>query len=367
LIALVAASALSAPVVALAQGQEARPQPVQLSTPLPQPRDIAYPGQLTIDVDARDTFARHLPRAADHPGRAGRADDAFLSRMAARQPRPARADATIAGLRVTANGRPLAWVRDPAYVHAFHIDVPQGVRALDVAFDHLSPTEGAQGRIVMTPDMLNVQWEKLSLYPAGYFTRNIPIQASVTLPEGFQAATRWTSRTGAAAASAIGRSPTRRWSIPRCSRAFTTGREALARDVNLHLFADRPEDLAATPEQIAAHRRLVEQTLKLTGAKHYDEYEFLVALTDELGDIGLEHLRSSENGPPAQLLHRHGAAARPGGICSPTNISTAGTASTAGPPTIGSRPSRRRSATACSGSTRARRNSGATCLSARSA
>jgi hypothetical protein len=48
-------SALSAPVVALAQGQEARPQPVQLSTPLPQPRDIAYPGQLTIDVDARDT------------------------------------------------------------------------------------------------------------------------------------------------------------------------------------------------------------------------------------------------------------------------------------------------------------------------
>jgi predicted metalloprotease with PDZ domain len=69
--------------------------------------------------------------------------------------------------------------------------------------------------------------------------------------------------------------------------------------VNLHLFADRADDLsAAKPEQIAAHRRLVEQTLKLTGGQHYDEYEFLVALTDELGDIGLEHLKSSENGHP---------------------------------------------------------------------
>ncbi|MGH6782193.1 MAG: peptidase M61, partial [Sphingomonadaceae bacterium] len=36
--------------------------------------------------------------------------------------------------------------------------------------------------------------------------------------------------------------------------------------------------------------------VKLFGVQHYDKYEFLLALTDEMGGIGLEHHRSSENG-----------------------------------------------------------------------
>jgi predicted metalloprotease with PDZ domain len=269
--------------------------------------------------------------------------------------------ATIAGLRVTANGRPLQWQRDPAYVHAFHIDVPQGVRQLDVSFDHLSPTESGQGRIVMTPGMLNIQWEKMSLYPAGYFTRNIPIQASVTLPDGFQPAT---------SLDAANRRGQRIVYRPVSYETLVDSpmfaglhyrRERLALDVNLHLFADRPEDLAATPEQIAAHRRLVEQTLKLTGAKHYDEYEFLVALTDELGDIGLEHLRSSENGHPRNYFTSWASGSAGRDLLAHEYIHS-WNGKYRRPPTIGSRPSRRRSATACSGSTRARRNSGATCF-----
>jgi len=51
----------------------------------------------------------------------------------------------------------------------------------------------------------------------------------------------------------------------------------------------------AKPEQIQAHRALVQQMYKLYGARHFDRYEFLLALTDKLGGIGLEHQRSSEN------------------------------------------------------------------------
>jgi predicted metalloprotease with PDZ domain len=54
--------------------------------------------------------------------------------------------------------------------------------------------------------------------------------------------------------------------------------------------------LAATPGQIEAHRRLVTQAVKAFGSQHYDRYEFLVSLSNELGSIGLEHHRSSENG-----------------------------------------------------------------------
>ncbi len=294
LLALTAAVALPAS----AQVQESRPQPVAFSQPLPTPQDIAYPGTLTIDVDARDT-ARAIFRAKQTiPVRsAGRLTLLYPEWLPGNHA-PRGPISSIAGLRISAGGRPIAWTRDPGDVHAFHVDVPQGVRAVDVEFQHLSPTEGNQGRIVMTPGMLNVQWEKLSLYPAGYFTRNIPIQASVTYPAGFQAATSLdvATRRGDRVTYRPVSYETLVDSPVFAGRYYR--REKLAPDVNLNLFADRPEDLAATPEQIAAHRRLVEQTLKLTGAKHYDEYEFLVALTDELGDIGLEHLRSSENGHP---------------------------------------------------------------------
>src|SRR3546814_16396906 len=41
----------------------------------------------------------------------------------------------------------------------------------------------------MTPAMLNLQWQSVSLYPAGYYTRNIPVSVSVIYPNGWQAAT----------------------------------------------------------------------------------------------------------------------------------------------------------------------------------
>ena len=51
---------------------------------------------------------------------------------------------SLAGLRITADGRPIAWQRDPSYVYAFHVDVPAGVRELRVEFQHLSPTDAAR-------------------------------------------------------------------------------------------------------------------------------------------------------------------------------------------------------------------------------
>ena len=52
----------------------------------------------------------------------------------------------------------------------------------------------------------------------------------------------------------------------------------------------------ATPEQIAAHKRLVEQAVKTFGAQHYDHYDFLLTISNNLGGNGLEHHRSSEDG-----------------------------------------------------------------------
>jgi predicted metalloprotease with PDZ domain len=70
----------------------------------------------------------------------------------------------------------------------------------------------------------------------------------------------------------------------------------LSPDVALDVIADNELELAAKPDQIDAHKRLVEQAVRLFGAQHYDHYDFLLTISDNLGGNGLEHHRSSEDG-----------------------------------------------------------------------
>jgi len=296
-LALLAATALVA-IPAAAQVGTAIPQPLPYEAALPTPRDIPYPGTLRIEIDASDT-SRGIYRVTETIPVAGPGPLTLLyPQWLPGNHAPRGPINSIAGIRITAGGRPVEWRRDPADVYAFHVDVPAGVRELRVEFQHLSPTDSGQGRVTMTPNMLNLQWEKMSLYPAGYFTRGIPIQASVTYPAG------WSAATSLDVASHAGNRLTYR-TVPYetlvdspvfAGRYYR--RERLTENINLNLFADEPGDLAATPEQIAIHRRAAEQTVRTFGTVHFDEYEYLVALTDELGGIGLEHLRSSENSHP---------------------------------------------------------------------
>src|SRR5260221_6145282 len=73
-------------------------------------------------------------------------------------------------------------------------------------------------------------------------------------------------------------------------------RIGLSPDVAIDVIADNADELAGTPDQIAIHKRMVDQTLKVFGAQHYDHYDFLLTISDNLGGEGLEHHRSSEDG-----------------------------------------------------------------------
>jgi predicted metalloprotease with PDZ domain len=292
------AAALAAAVPASAQIETSRPQPLPASNVIPAPRDTAFPGTIRIEVDARDN-RRGIFRVVETipvegPGRLTLLYPQWLPGNHA----PRGPIASLAGLAITANGRAVAWRRDPRDVYAFHVEVPAGVRELRLEFQHLSPTEASQGRVTMTPFMLNLQWEKMSLYPAGWFVRNIPVEASVTLPAGWSAATSLDVARRAGDRIGYRIVP---YEILVDSPLFAGRnyrRERLADGINLNLFADEPGDLAATETQLAIHRNLAEQIVRLFGARHFDEYEFLVALTDQLGGIGLEHQRSSENSHP---------------------------------------------------------------------
>lgn len=293
---LLATAALALALPATAQVGTARPEPLPMPEAMPVARDIPYPGTLRLDIDASDT-RRGIYRVVETipVARAGPLTLLFPQWLPGNHG-PSGPINALAGIRITAGTRTIPWVRDSGYVYAFHLDVPAGVHELRVEFLHLSPTDSGQGRVTMTPNLLNLQWEKMSLYPAGHFTRDINIQANVSYPAGWSAATSLevTGRQNNRISYRAVPYETLVDSPVFAGRYYR--REDLGHNVALNVFADDPGDLAATPEQIAVHRRLVEQELRLYGTQHFDHYEFLLALSDELGGIGLEHLRSSENG-----------------------------------------------------------------------
>jgi predicted metalloprotease with PDZ domain len=286
------ASTISAAALALALAYPARAD-------VPVPVDQPYPGTIVLNVDATDLSQQIFRMHMTIPVKPGPLTLLYPQWLPANHG-PAGSIIQLAGLKFTANGQPVAWTRDPVHVYAFHLDVPEGAATLEAEYQYLSPLDTGQGRITMTDDILGVQWIATTLYPAGYVARGIHVQANLKLPAGWQYATalETDNRAGDDVRFKTSDLETLMDSplfAGRYSKRFELDPEGKVR-VTLNVFADSPESLDAKPEQIAAHRALVQQAYKLFGSHHYDHYDFLFALSDEFGGIGREHHQSSENG-----------------------------------------------------------------------
>ncbi|MEO5868003.1 MAG: peptidase M61 [Sphingomonas sp.] len=299
---LLASSALAA----AAQAENSKPQPVPYLDTVPVPRDIAYPGTMTLDIDASDVergiFTTHETLTV--PG-GGHMVLQFPKWMPGGHSPRGELD-KLAGLHIKAGGKELPWTRDTVEVYSYHIDVPAGTKVLDIDLQYLSATKTDQGSIVTSPAMLRLQPNSMSLYPAGYFIRRIPVKMTVKYPDGFKAASALPST---ARGSTYTYEPTNYEVLvdsPILAGRYYKAFELTPR-VTLDTFADTPEQLNATPEQIAAHARLVDQAIKTFGAQHYDRYHFLFSISDQMGGIGLEHHRSSEDGAKPGYFTEWGA------------------------------------------------------------
>lgn len=320
---LLIAAALLASVPSAAQERGRSPQTAARA---------AYPGVIRLEVDATDTDRRiYRVRETVPVARAGRMTLLYPQWLPGNHAPTGQLE-KLAGLVIRAGGRTLDWRRDTTNLYAFHVDVPRGVSTLEMEFQFLSPIAADQGgRIVVSPDLLSLQWQAVVLYPAGYPASAITVQPSVRLPEGFTFATAL-ERDGTAfrptSLETLIDSP-----LYAGRYARTVVLDSGPNPVRLNIFADSPELLEAKPEHLEAHRRLISQADAVFGRRRFDHYDFLVGLTRRLSGIGLEHLRSSENNTaatyftewdknaPARTLLPHeyahswnGKAVRPAGI-----------------------------------------------------
>jgi predicted metalloprotease with PDZ domain len=266
---------------------------------IPVPLDRAYPGQVQLSVDATDVSRRIIHV---HESLSGVGPDTVLlyPKWLPGTHAPEGTIDRLSGLKIVADGAPVAWKRDPGDVFAFRVRAAPGVKSIDIDFDYLSPTSMQVGGLEISRELLMIEWNELVLYPAGYFTRRIPVQASITLPAD------WKSNSALEISSSSGaHTQFKQVSLETfVDSPLYAGRYAARFEldpgspvpVHLDLFADRPELLAVKPEQLEAHRALVQQAYKLFGSHHYNHYDFLYSLSDQVQQSGLEHHQSSENG-----------------------------------------------------------------------
>ncbi|WP_426701751.1 M61 family metallopeptidase [Rhodanobacter sp. Col0626] len=272
---------------------------------VPAPQDVPYQGTLKINVDATDLAHRIFRVQETVPVAAGPLTLLYPQWLPGNHSPTGPID-KMAGLVVKANGQVLPWTRDPLNVYAFHVDVPQGATSVDLTFQFLSAQDRRQGRVVMTPEMLNLQWNAVTMYPAGYYARQINTEASVKLPTGWQAGTALevASKNG----DTLNFKPINYDDL--VDSPIYAGKYFKRLDldpgaktpVHMDIVADDAKYLDVKPEQLKLFQNLVQQMYKMYGAHHYDHYDFLVSLSDKMSGNGLEHHRSSEDGTGADFF-----------------------------------------------------------------
>jgi predicted metalloprotease with PDZ domain len=223
---------------------------------------------------------------------------------------PAGPITSLGGTRFTANGRSLAWRRDPVDLYAFHLEIPQGVTELGVDLEILTAiapdgvVQGLETPRTATESLLILEWNQLVLYPAGARSDDLGYQASVRLPPGWKYA------------SALDTTSAGEQGVDFAAVSLTTLLDSTLlagrymRDlplggtpaVTLHIAADAPPALNVNADTQAHYRRLVREAAALFGATHYDHYDFLWALTDQIMPDGLEHHQSSDDRSPLRAL-----------------------------------------------------------------
>ncbi|MEZ5681319.1 MAG: peptidase M61 [Erythrobacter sp.] len=263
---------------------------------LPMTQLAAYPGTMLLEVDARDIVSKAFHAKQVVPVEQGTRELVLVyPKWLQGNHAPSGQIQRVSRLAFASDAGPVEWHRVPSEPYAFRLDLPKGATKVMVELTYTSPFPGEGWRVLMTDAMLNLQWEKVSLYPAGWDINQMRVKPSVLLPEGWEAAGALDGQARAGDRVSYAETDYATLTDSPLFAGKHHKRWDLGEGVDLEVFGDEADNLDADEEAIAAGKALVQEALKLFGSKHFDHYDFLLALTDQLGGIGLEHHRSSEN------------------------------------------------------------------------
>ena len=248
---------------------------------------------IKLDVDASEAF-RNVVHVKESLDVRGGDIDLFYPKWIPGEHSPTGTINDMVNFFVTADGKALDWRRDDVEMFALHVTVPAGVRQIEVRFDDVS-----QPGTVATANLARIKWNRLLVYPRGVNSDNITVTASLTAPSGWQYATALTeNRSSGNTVNFNGTNLTEFIDSPAIIGKYFA-KVPLATDpvpVEMDIAGETADSIKYSPETLTWWKNLVTQANLAYGAHHYRKYRFLLTVSDEGGDEGLEHHESSEDG-----------------------------------------------------------------------
>jgi len=214
----------------------------------------------------------------------------------------------LVGLNFSAAGKSIAWRRDPVDLFAFHVDIPQGVNRLDVSFDFLAAI-GQGGFSSASSDTAHLgiySWNQVLLYPQGARTDDVMFRASMELPAGWKFGTALpvanqngvTIEFQPVSLTTLVDSPVVAGEYLRIVPLDNSS----SRPVEAVLVGDTSASIDIPNDLTAKWKRLVQEADAMFGARHYNNYHFLLTLSDRVAHFGLEHHQSNDSRVPENSL-----------------------------------------------------------------
>jgi len=250
----------------------------------------AFPSKvpMALDVDLRD-LSRSLVHVRERIPVSPGSLTLVYPKWAPGEHSPSGPVEKVAGLRLTAGGKPLPWRRDEVDMFAFHLTIPAPCSELDLEFDLIVPS---------TSERYELHWAQVLFHPKGWTSDATPVQGQVRIPDQWRFASALELETMAPGVLAF-----------RPVSLTTLADSPLALGVNmtqisfgqpgdvshrLNLFGPADQETRVDEATRSHLTALVTQAQALFGARHYDHYDFLVSLRPGMTAGGLEHHQSSE-------------------------------------------------------------------------
>jgi predicted metalloprotease with PDZ domain len=204
-------------------------------------------------------------------------------------------------------GQPLSWKRDPFDPYLYHLTIPNGVRSIEVRFDFITADKNGDAHGSSDANLAVLDWNTVVLYPySGPDTRvaDLTVTPTVTLPNGWHTATSLKTVAGVmepTASSIVNFQPISLEQL--VDSPMIAGRYfrevALAPEVSprhyLDIVADHPEDLEVPQARIDELSQAIRQAGLLFRSHHYDDYRFLITLSNNISQAAIDHLQSLDN------------------------------------------------------------------------
>ncbi len=230
--------------------------------------------------------------------------------------------ANVASLVITADGKRIAWRRDPLDMFAFTFDVPAGADAVDVRFTYLGATFGhySSSRLA-THNLFVTTWNQNLLYPSTGTIQDTFFKPSIVLP-----GPAWKFATALTGARRSGDTVTfDEVSLEHLiDSPLDAGTHAYRKRIwhqgtasaYLNVFADTQHEANSAKIGEPHYAKLVREMMAMYGARHWRNYNFLLTLSDQMPGEGIEHHESSDDGETGSYFLNHKTFVRGGDLLS---------------------------------------------------